>query len=180
MKLQVLSAFLTLSFPCLCFLLHGTRSCLLFLFEVADYRADTKMTLVLVWCLLRLQLCALTRATCSALWQFLAATRQRMLDCASPSSCRVGQCWQPASCCLVSLPTVPAAAVCLQPLSPSCDTSLPRRGAEQRDAFPIVSVVFFLLWLVTVNALSMCMYICVRLKYQDSAYLRRKSKAANC
>lgn len=44
MKLQVVSAFSTLSFPCLCFLLHGTRSCLLFLFKMADYGADTKMT----------------------------------------------------------------------------------------------------------------------------------------
>lgn len=66
--------FSTLSFPCLCFLLHGTRSCLLFLFDMADYGVDTKMILPLVWCLLWLQLCALTRATCSTLGQFLKGT----------------------------------------------------------------------------------------------------------
>lgn len=73
----------------------------------------------LSWCLLRLQLCT----NQGNLQGFVAVFGSYkavniLLHCASQNSCWVGQCCQPASCCLVSLPTVRAAPVCLQSPSP--------------------------------------------------------------
>lgn len=140
MKLQVVSAFSTLSIPCLCFLLHGNRSCLLFLFKMADYRADMK---IITFSMVLTQASALCTNQ-GNLQCFVAVfgsykAVNALLDCSSQSSCWVGQCWQPAACCLVSFPTIPAATACLQPFSHWPLSLLSRRGAEQMDAFPIVT-----------------------------------------
>lgn len=127
MKLQV--AFSTSSFPCLCFLLHGTRSCLLLLFEMADlYRADTN----------RIQFCALTRTWvfCGSFWKLqgsectIGLCRSKLLSSWSVlAAWFLLPCHSPQFCCH-----------CVSPApSPSCGTSLSRRGAEQMDAFPIMT-----------------------------------------
>lgn len=152
MKLQVVSAFSTLCFPCLCFWLHGTRSCLLFLFEMADlYRADMKMILCLSMVLAQAPALCTNRGNLQGFVPVFGSYKavNVLLHCASQSSCRVGQCCQPASWCLVSFPTVHAATVCLQSPSPSCDICLSRRGTEQMDAFPIVTATCSLLSALT-------------------------------
>lgn len=90
-----------------------------------------------------------------------------VLDCAGQNSCWVGQCWQPASCCLVPFPTVPVTAAVSSPTFPPGTPISPEEGQSRWISFPLwlPPVVFFLLWLVTINALLMCVHICVRLKY---------------
>lgn len=59
------------------FLVYKARSCLIFLIQIADYRADEDINLPLIGYSFRLQFCVLlVRRTYSASWQFLKVARK--------------------------------------------------------------------------------------------------------